>query len=122
LATCAFWSTSSPEYRRRVDIFFKQIRTPVDFKKEVGKDMDHSLMKIIGTLGLVIAGAILVLIPFAKDSEGVVERSSIVAVVFVSACVGTISLAMLLFGARKGRQDRNEAACENDGSGPACKP
>jgi len=122
LATCAFWFTAKPDYRRRVDIFFEQIHTPVDFKKEVGKDMDHSLMKIIGTLGLIIAGAILVLIPFAKDSEGVVERSSILSVIFVSGCVGAISLAMLLFGARKARQDRNQAALEDGGSGPACKP
>ncbi|MBN2583098.1 MAG: hypothetical protein JXL80_08520 [Planctomycetes bacterium] len=119
-ATCAFWFTATPEYRKRVDNFFRQIRTPIDFKKEVGKDMDHSLMKIIGILGLVIAGAILVLIPFARDAEGVVETSSVMAVLFVSACVGGISLVMLLIGRAKGRARQLEDDAENAAGGGSC--
>ncbi len=122
LATCAFWFTATPEYRQRVSEFFKQIRTPVDFKKEVGKGVDHSLMTTVGKLGLIIAGAVLVLIPFAKDANGVVQPSSILSVLFVSGFIGSISLIMLIAGRRVARREKQEASCCENGSGPACKP
>jgi len=108
MATCLFWGTASPDYRARVDNFFTQIRTPIDFKKEVGEDMDHSLMTIIGKLGMVIAGAIAVLVFFAKDDQGRYNFANIVGVLFVAAFVATISTIMANIGKRKERERTEE--------------
>lgn len=36
-----FYNTSSRAYRDKMDAFFKRIRTPVDFEKEVKEDRDR---------------------------------------------------------------------------------
>ncbi len=105
LATVVFWRTSTPAYRRQVDEFFKKIRTPVDFEKEVGEDADHSIMKIIGTLGLVIAAAITILVFWAKDKKtGEYSTEGILSVLFVSAFIAAISTIMLVIGIKKQRE------------------
>jgi len=101
LGSVFFWKNSTPEYRQRVDTFFKQMSTPVDFKKEVGEPMDDMLLKMIGRLGLVIAGGILLLIFFAKDAGGRYSPASILSILFVAAFIGAISTAMLLTGRKK---------------------
>jgi len=103
-STIIFWHTATPEYRRRVENFFKQIHTPVDFKKEVGEAMDHTLMKIIGILGLVIAGAICILIPFSTNDEGQLELESVLGILFVSGSVALISTIMLIGGLKAERK------------------
>jgi len=113
-ASSVFWFTATPAYRARVDNFFKQIRTPIDFKAEVGESADHSLMKMIGTLGLCIAGAICILIFFAKDDQGNYVRDSIVAVLFVAGCVASISTIMLVLGIRAQRKLDLAAAMANE--------
>jgi len=113
MATCLFWRTASPQYRARVDNFFTQIRTPIDFKREVGKDMDHSLMTIIGRLGLVIAAAIAVLVIFARDKSGRWDIANVLGVLFVAAFVATISWIMNSIGKRKAlEQSEDEAEAE----------
>jgi len=101
LGSVFFWKNSTPEYRARVDTFFKQLRTPIDFEKEVGEPMDNMLLKMIGKLGLVIAGGILLLLFFAKDTEGHCSGSSILSILFVAAFIGTLSTIMLLTARKK---------------------
>ena len=103
-ACTLFWFTATEEYRRRVDNFFKQIRTPIDFEKEVGQAVDHTLMKMIGKLGWAIAAVILVLLFFAKDTQGNFETKSILAILFVSGFIATVSTIMLLVGLHKERK------------------
>lgn len=63
--TRAFWKTSSPEYRARVETFFVQMRTPIDFKKEIGAESDSQQGFVLGILCLGYGGfiSLLALIP-----------------------------------------------------------
>ncbi len=110
LGSVFFWKKATPEYRDRVDAFFKQLRTPIDFEKEVGEPMDDMLMKMIGRLGLVVAGGILLLLFFARDAEGRYSLSSFFSILFVAAFIGTISAAMLLAARRRERLSSGEMA------------
>lgn len=103
-ATCLFWRTATDEYRAHVDNFFKQIHTPINFKEEVGESIDHSLMTIIGKLGLVIAGVIGILVFFAKDAQGNFSATYIFAVLFVVTFIATISGLMYAFGKRSSKR------------------
>ena len=107
-ATCIWWHTADAKYRAKVDNFFQQIRTPVDFEKEVGGAMDHTLMKIIGGMGLAVAAVILVLIFFAKDENGDFNMTSVWSILFVVAFIATISTIMLVIGVVKDRKKKSE--------------
>lgn len=120
-ACTAWWHRASPEYRARVDAFFEQIRTPVDFEKEVGGAVDHSLMKMIGTLGLVMAGAISILAFFAKNEQGQYTVAGLLSVLFVVGFVATISAMMLILGIRSERKLKLGLGSDV-GSCPAEKP
>jgi len=85
LGSVFFWNDKDEEYKARVDKFFKNLNTPVDFKAEVGESADTELLKIVGGLGLVMAGAIGILAFFAPDHSGVM------AVLFIVACIGAVS-------------------------------
>ncbi|MDQ5977135.1 MAG: hypothetical protein QG602_107 [Verrucomicrobiota bacterium] len=50
--TRAFWNSSSPEYRERVGRFFADMRTPIDFQKEIGEASDHQQGRVLGLLSL----------------------------------------------------------------------
>ncbi|NLF32903.1 MAG: hypothetical protein GX591_18700 [Planctomycetes bacterium] len=97
-AMVIFWSPFDEPYVKQVEEFFRKIRTPVDFKKEHGEDSDHSLLKVVGGLGLIMAGAVAVLVFFAPDWTG---RFS---VLFIVAFVGGISGLMYYFGRRGARR------------------
>lgn len=63
--TRAFWNAASPAYRDRVEAFFVQLRTPIDFKKEIGEESDSQQAHVLGMLCLYYGGFItlLALIP-----------------------------------------------------------
>lgn len=60
-----FWNASSPAYRARVEQFFVQMRTPVDFQREIGAGSDHQQATVLGLLCLWYGGfiSLLALIP-----------------------------------------------------------
>jgi Na+/proline symporter len=65
LATRPFWASSAPDYRAHVEAFFTQMRTPVDFEKEIGAGSDNRQAAGLGLLAQGYGGfiALLALIP-----------------------------------------------------------
>jgi solute:Na+ symporter, SSS family len=63
--TRAFWHRSPAAYRQRVEAFFVQMRTPIDFKREIGEESDSQQGLVLGLLCLCYGGFItlLALIP-----------------------------------------------------------
>jgi len=105
-AMVIFWSTADEKYRRQVDEFFRNRDTPVDFKGEVGKDADHSLLKIVGGLGLAMAAGVSILTFFGEDWT---ER---LAVLFIVGFMTAISAPLYIIGHIKARKRRAEDAAE----------
>lgn len=64
-ASRLFWNASSPAYRARVEQFFVQMRTPVDFQREIGAASDQQQAAVLGGLCLAYGGfiSLLALIP-----------------------------------------------------------
>jgi solute:Na+ symporter, SSS family len=64
-STRLFWNSSSAEYRARVEKFFVQMRTPIDFKREIGEESDSQQGAVLGLLCLYYGGfiSLLALIP-----------------------------------------------------------
>lgn len=89
LLTMPFWKTSSAAYYEKVDAFFTNMYTPIDFAKEVGEGNDLSQLKIIGVFGMIIGAFIglMIVIP-GNTSAG---RGGIVFVgAFVGICGGLL--------------------------------
>lgn len=65
LGTRLFWERSSASYRERVETFFAQMRTPIDFKREIGEESDSQQALVLGMLCLGYGGfiSLLALIP-----------------------------------------------------------
>jgi SSS family solute:Na+ symporter len=63
--SCAFWNSSPPEYRERVEKFFALMRTPINFSQEIGASSDHQQGRVLGLLSVCYGGFItlLALIP-----------------------------------------------------------
>ena len=92
LLTSVFWKNTTQEYKNHVDEFFKLLKTPINFREEVGETDDHSQLKIVGGLGMLIAVLILSLIFFVSGKD---PR---IAVVFVAGFIGSISTWMYFAG------------------------
>jgi hypothetical protein len=60
-----FWKSSSAAYREQVERFFTQMRTPIDFRKEIGEESDSQQAALLGMLCLYYGGfiALLAMIP-----------------------------------------------------------
>jgi len=99
-----------------VDEFFKQRDTPVDFKKEVGEEADHSLLKIVGGLGLLMAAAVAILVLFGENWT---ER---LAVLFIVAFMAAVSAPLYILGLRKSRLKALEAQAVSAERGDAPPP
>ena len=65
LGCCWFHRTRSETEKTRVESFFQQMKTPVDFKREIGEDNDAQQCRLLGLLCLIYGAFItlLVLIP-----------------------------------------------------------
>lgn len=68
--TMLFWRHSSPEYRARVEAFFEQMRTPIDFKREIGEESDSQQALVLGMLCLGYGGFISLLALIPNPLEG----------------------------------------------------
>lgn len=58
LGSRLFWLRSRAAYRERVEQFFQQMRTPIDFKKEIGAESDQQQAAVLGLLCLCYGGFI----------------------------------------------------------------
>jgi Na+/proline symporter len=70
--TVLFANRSSSEYKQRVEGFFKDMNTPVDFEKEVGKANDLSQLKVIGLFTFLIGVFICSLMFIADSALGII--------------------------------------------------
>jgi Na+/proline symporter len=61
LFTTLFHRFTTQEYRDRVDRFFVTMRTPVDFKKEIGEEKDNVQARTLGRMCFVYGGFICLL-------------------------------------------------------------
>ncbi len=77
------------EYKKRVDEFFKVMRTPVDFEKEVGGAIDTMQLHIIGRAAVIMSVAIALLI-FIAGIE------NLFSVMFISGFIGIIGVVFLV--------------------------
>ena len=65
LGTCFFSNTRSPQEKERVEKFFTQMQTPIDFHKEEGDGNDAQQYRTLGIMALIYGAfiSLLVLIP-----------------------------------------------------------
>lgn len=61
LFTSLFYKYSPAEFKERVERFFVTMRTPVDFKKEVGKARDGEQSRMLGILCFIYGGFVLLM-------------------------------------------------------------
>ena len=62
LFTRLFYKKSPQVYRDRVESFFKDMRTPVDFEAEVGEEKDNMQSRMLGILCFIYGGFVLLLV------------------------------------------------------------
>lgn len=102
LLTIPFWFTASAAYREKVDAFFKNMYTPVDFEREVGEGNDLSQLNIIGSFAVIIGLFICALVVLDNPWAGRL------GILFVGGFVGLIGLLFIL-AARRGTPATTEA-------------
>jgi len=101
--TTAFWRTASNEYRQQVDHFFKQMRTPVDFQREVGAGNDDVQLRLLGRFGLAVTIFIALLLFVPNSWQGRL------AILSMAGFIGIVSGAMLWAG-RKTHPKKNRSS------------
>lgn len=91
---------TSEGYKSRVDAFYKRMRTPVDFAKEIGEDRDSSQLLVLGTFAAAAGGFILLLLLLPNPVGG---RAGIA---FVGLTVLTIGMLLRRAGTRHAQNKR----------------
>ncbi len=86
---CLFERARSRDYQYRVDRFFENMRTPIDFEKEIGGENDKQQLAIMGKVTLVAALCLTLLLIVPNDAAG---RLAIAAVVGIVGAVGAFML------------------------------
>jgi SSS family transporter len=109
LLTIPFWQTSSAEHHARVDRFFTNMHTPVDFAKEVGAGNDLSQLKIIGTFGIIIGAFICGLVVIDNPLAGRL------GILFVGGFVLVVGLLLFMVGRHGSSQQALADAAEAAG-------
>jgi SSS family solute:Na+ symporter len=107
LSTRFFWNASSPAYRARVEQFFIQMRTPIDFQREIGESSDRQQGSVLGLLCLCYGSfiSLLALIP-----NPLVGR---LGFVFCGGIVVLIGLALRRAGKNSAGQKEAQTAQKN---------
>jgi len=70
LFSTLFAPTKNSEHRAKVDRFFKLMKTPIDFEKEIGEGNDLRQLTAIGRFGAVVAGFVALLLLIPNPIEG----------------------------------------------------
>lgn len=86
--TRLFYKKTTAEYRARVEKFFVNMHTPIDFQKEVGESKDSAQSKMLGILCFIYGGFILLLalIPNPVRGRG--------AFIFCGGLIGGIGVVL----------------------------
>nr|WP_289847513.1 hypothetical protein [Colwellia sp. C2M11] len=79
-------------HRQMVDKFFTNMKTPIDFEKEVGEGNDLSQLIAIGRFGVAVAGFIALMLIIPNPLEGRI------VILVLAVTIGVISLLMLNAG------------------------
>lgn len=87
-----FAPAKDSEHRHKVDQFLKTIRTPVDFKNEVGEGNDLHQLILISRFGLAVSAFIACLLFIPNPLEGRIM------IIILSLFIGLLSLLMLKIG------------------------
>lgn len=84
----------NPRNRERINEFFKTMRTPVDFAKEIGESTDHQQAKIVGvsTLLIGLSSALLLFLPNPWSGR--------LWILLFSGTIGSIGLALIAYSRR----------------------
>ncbi|MEQ9454699.1 MAG: hypothetical protein RLN76_08945 [Phycisphaeraceae bacterium] len=69
-ATMPFWRYASDEYKQRVNRFYTNMHTPVNFEEEVGNNNDDHQRKVIGIFAIVMGTFITALLLLPNDLGG----------------------------------------------------
>ena len=94
LLSILFAPAKDSEHRAMVDRFFKLMKTPIDFEKEIGEGNDLRQLNVIGRFGITVAGFIALLLFIPNPIEG---RMAILVLALVK---GGISLLMIRGGGK----------------------
>ncbi|WP_426358888.1 sodium:solute symporter family transporter [Pseudocolwellia sp. HL-MZ19] len=92
LISIPFAPAKTSEHRVKVDRFFKNMKTPIDFANEVGEGNDDQQLTIIGRFGAAVTAFVALLLIIPNPLEG---RLAILALAIM---IGTISILMLKAG------------------------
>ena len=68
--TSLFYGGSSDEHKSRVDKFFTDMNTPIDFEQEVGAGKDSVQSKTLGILCLIYGGFVLLMVLVPNNLTG----------------------------------------------------
>lgn len=94
LFTSRWYRGESPEFKERVDRFFEQMRTPVDFHREHGANTDRSQLRTLGRLCFVYGAFVLLLTLIPNEAFG---RFGFV---LVGGIIGIVGVLLLRAGRR----------------------
>jgi SSS family transporter len=100
LGSMIFYRSSKPGYKEKVGEFFRCMKTPVNFEKEVGGAVDVSQLRIVGSftfiIGLLLCGLLAV-----PNTWGLGGRTGIL---FVTSTVMIIGALLFAAGLRSERE------------------
>ena len=92
LISTLFAPAKDSPHRQMVDKFITNMKTPIDFAKEVGEGNDLTQLTLIGRFGTAVTGFIALMLVIPNPIEG---RLTILVLALI---IGAISLLMLRAG------------------------
>lgn len=95
LVSTFFAPAQNSEHRKKVDSFFKTMKTPIDFEKEIGKGNDLKQLTTIGWFGIAVAVFIVLLLFIPNPVKGRL------AILVLALVIGGISVLMIMAGKEK---------------------
>ncbi|WP_274620387.1 sodium:solute symporter family transporter [Colwellia maritima] len=92
LVSILFSPNKNSAHRQMVDKFFTNMKTPINFEKEIGESNDLSQLTAIGRFGIAVAGFIALMLLIPNPLEGRI------VILVLAAIIGVISVLMLKAG------------------------
>lgn len=89
LISTIFAPALNSSHRQMVDKFFTNMKTPIDFEKEIGEGNDLSQLMVIGRFGIAVTGFIALMLIIPNPIEGRI------AILVLALIIGAISVLML---------------------------
>lgn len=94
LISILFAPAKDSAHRKMVDKFITNMRTPIDFEKEIGEGNDSSQLTLIGRFGIAVTGFIALMLLIPNPLEGRI------IILILALIIGIISLLMLKAGSK----------------------